>query len=359
MNKNKLRIAQLVLPWISIPPPGYAGTERIVYHLTEGLVKKGHDVTLFSVGESKTSAKLEFIFKKAMGLQENVMQALKSSFYPLLHVANCFEKQDNFDIIHSHAQFLALPFAAVAKTPSLHTFHRIFKFQAQDETDLVLNYAKLNFSSISNSQRIPGINFVANVYNGVDTSLYKPSDNPKRNYFFWAGRIIDKKGPEEAIEVAKKLQMPLIMAGKITEKEYFEKNIKPYIDGKLIKLLEHLPQNKMIELFQNAKLTIVSVKWNEPFGLIPVESMACATPVVAYSNGGVKETVVDAKTGFSVEQSSGVEELIRKTKQIISLSKDDYKNMCTNSRNHVLENFSIEKMVDGYEKVYYKILENK
>lgn len=356
---NKLRIAILVLPWIPLPPPGYAGTERIVYYLTEGLVKKGHDVTLFSVGESKTSAKSEYIFEKAMGLQENVMQALKSSFYPLLHVANCFEKQDNFEIIHSHAQFLALPFAAVSKTPSLHTFHRVFNFQAQDETDLVAKYSKLNFTSISNSQRIPGINFIATVYNGVDTSLYKPAENPKRNYLFWAGRIIDKKGPEEAIEIAKRLQTPLIMAGKVTEQEYFEKKIKPFIDGKLITHFDDISPEKMVELFQNASLTLVPIKWNEPFGLIPVESMACGTPVVNYANGGVKETMIDGKTGFSVEESKGVEELINKTKQIISLSKEDYKNMCINSRNHVVENFSIEKMADGYEKVYYKILEKK
>lgn len=353
---KKLRIAILVLPWIPIPPLGYAGTERIVYHLTEGLVKKGHDVTLFSVGESKTSAKLEFIFEKAMGLQEDVMKRLKSSFYPLMHVASCFEKQDNFDIIHSHAQFLALPFGAVAKTPSLHTFHRVFNFQAQDETDLVAKYAKLNFSSISDSQRIPGINFLATVYNGVDTTMYKPIDKPKRNYLFWAGRIIDKKGPEEAIEIAKKLQIPLIMAGKITEKEYFEKKIKPYIDGKLITHFNDISPQKMVELFQNAILTLVPIKWNEPFGLIPVESMACATPIVSYANGGVKETVVDGKTGHLVAESSGIEELISKTNQVISLNQTDYKNMCDNARNHVVENFSIEKMVDGYEQVYYKII---
>ena len=261
MNNKKLKIAQLVLPWIPLPPSGYAGTERIVHYLTEGLVRKGHDVTLFSVGESKTSAKLEFIFERAMGLQEDVMKTLKSSFYPLLHVANCFEKQDKFDIIHSHAQFLALPFAAVAKTASLHTFHRVFDFKSQDETDLVKKYAKLNFSSISNSQRIPGINFVETIYNGVDTSFYKPIENPKRNYLFWAGRIIDKKGPEEAIAVANKLSIPLIMAGKITEMEYFEKKIKPFIDGKLISHFSDISAEKMIKIFQNALLTLVPIKW--------------------------------------------------------------------------------------------------
>src|SRR3989344_4728098 len=120
-----LRIAQLVLPWISLPPKGYAGTERVVYHLTEGLVKRGHRVTLFASGDSKTSAKLEAVIPKAMGLQIDVKEAQAQSFYPLLHVAHCFEMAGEFDIIHSHAQFLGLPLAAASKTPSIHTFHRI------------------------------------------------------------------------------------------------------------------------------------------------------------------------------------------------------------------------------------------
>jgi len=357
MNKKKLRIAQLILPWLPLPPVGYAGTERIVYELTEGLVKKGHHVTLFSVGESKTSAKLEYIFKTARSLQPDVMKTLKSSFYPLMHVAYCFEKQDEFDIIHSHAQFLALPFGAVSKTPSLHTFHRIFKFQSQDETDLVLRYGKkLLFTSISDSQRVPGVNYVATVYNGVNVNKFKPISNPKRNYLFWAGRIIEKKGPLEAIKVAKALNYPLIMAGKITEPEYFEKVIKKEIDDKLIKLVKELSENQMIQYFQNAFLTLVPVKWNEPFGLIPVESMACGAPVVAYANGGLKETIIDGKTGFLVKEEKGINELIKKTKMIISLSQNDYKNMSQQARNHVVKNFSVEKMVDEYEKVYYQIL---
>lgn len=357
MARKKLRIAQLVLPWISLPPSGYAGTERVVYNLTEGLVKKGHDVTLFSVSESKTSAHLEYVFEKAFGLQPDVMQTLKSSFYPWIHVANCFEKQDKFDIIHSHAQFLGLPFAAVAKTPSVHTFHRIYKFVNRDEAYLIKRYGpKLNFTSISNAQRIPGVNFLATVYNGIDINKFFPTVNPKRDYLFWAGRIIDKKGPLEAIKIAKRLNTPLIMAGKITESTYYEEIIKNKIDGKLIKLIGEISENEMIKLFQNAKLTLVPTKWNEPFGLIPVESMACGTPVVGYSEGGVKETVIDGQTGFLVEQKLGIEELIKKTKIILDMSDKQYTVLCQNGRKHVKNNFNVEKMVNDYEDVYYKIL---
>jgi len=358
MPKRKLRIAQLVLPWIKLPPPGYAGTERVVYNLTEALVKNGHDVTLFSVGESKTSAKLKYVFKRAFGLQSNVMKTLKSSFYPWIHVANCFEQQDQFDIIHSHAQFLGLPFAAIAKTPSLHTFHRIYQFANQDETDLVIRYGKkLNFVSISNSQRIPGINFISTVYNGINTDKFTPVKFPKRNFLFWAGRIIEKKGPREAIKIAKALKYPLIMAGKITEPEYFEKYIKNEIDGSLIKLVGEIHENEMINYFQQAKLTLVPIKWNEPFGLIPVESMACGTPVVAYSSGGVKETVANEKTGFLIKEEQGVKKLIEKTEEIIQMKKDEYQKMSNNARIHALKNFSIQKMAEGYEQAYYEILE--
>lgn len=370
MLKRKLRIAQLVLPWIKIPPPRYAGTERIVYNLTEALVKKGHDVTLFSVGESKTSAKLKFVFKKAFGLQPDVMKTLKSSFYPWIHVANCFEQQDQFDIIHSHAQFLGLPFAAIAKTPTLHTFHRVYEFASKDERDLISRYGKkLYFTSISNSQRIPGINFVSTVYNGINTNKFRPVKSPKRNFLFWAGRIIEKKGPREAIKIAKALKYPLIMAGKITEPEYFEKYIKNEIDGNLIKLVGEIDEDEMINYFQQAKLTLVPIKWNEPFGLIPVESMACGTPVVAYANGGVKETVVDGKTGFLVAPSikaeknphytiktPGLQGLIEATKRIYQMDNPSYKRLRINARQRVEENFTISKMVEEYEKIYLKIL---
>ena len=145
--QKKLRIAELILPWIALPPKRYGGTERIVHFLTEELVKRGHDVTLFSTGDSETSAKLEFIFKKALGLQSNVIKTLGSSFYPLMHVANCFEMQDKFDIIHSHAQFLGLPFAAIVKTPSIHTFHISFDSANEELKDLLARYKYLNFST--------------------------------------------------------------------------------------------------------------------------------------------------------------------------------------------------------------------
>jgi len=354
-SMKPLRIAELVLPWIPLPPPGYAGTERVVYQLTEGLVKRGHQVTLFASGDSKTSARLESVIPHALGLQTDVKSAQSASFYPLLHIAHCFEMADQFDIIHSHAQFLGLPFGAVCKTPSVHTFHRIYDFTNPDEKELVAHFGKkLNFTSISNAQRIPEVNFVATVYNGVDTTAYKPIKNPTRDYLFWAGRVIDKKGPEEAIKIAQHLKMNLVMAGEVTEVDYFEKKIRPHIDGVHIQLAQHENQDHIIALYQNAKVTIVPTKWNEPFGLVPVESMACGTPVVSYDRGGVSETITEG-TGYLVKEEEGVEGLVHRVKQILELSPDQYGAMSEKARQHVETHFSVEKMVEGYEAVYEKL----
>jgi len=344
---EKLKIAQLVLPWIPLPPPKYAGTEWVVYWLTEELVKRGHKVSLFTVEESKTKAKKEFLFKKAFGLQKDVMATLKNSFYPLMHVANCFTKE--FDIIHSHAQFLGLPFAAVSKTPSIHTFHRQFKFEKKDDLDLVKHYKNLNFTSISNAQRIKGINFIKTVYNGIPIEKFKYSKTAE-NYLLWVGRIVDKKGPKEAILTAKKLNLALIIAGKITDRAYFNKRLKPLIKGK-IKYVGELPQAKLVPLYRKAKALLCPVKWNEPFGLTAVEAMACGAPVIAFKNGGLKETILNNKTGFLIPEKKGVKGLAEAVKNIGKIKRVD-------CRKRVEKYFTVQKMTTEYEKLYYRIVKH-
>lgn len=353
---KKLRIAQLILPWIPLPPQKYGGTERIVSFLTEGLVKRGHDVTLFSTGDSKTSAKLEFVFKKALGLQPNVFKTLGSSFYPLMHVANCFEMWEKFDIIHSHAQFLGLPFAPIVKTPSLHTFHISFDTANAELKDLLARYKHLNFTSLSNAQRVPDLNFVKTVYNGVDTQKFKPLTGAKRDYLFWTGRLTDKKGAGEAIQVAKNLKIPLILAGKITDEEFYKAHIEKEIDGKLIRYVGELTEEEMIGYYQNAKLLLAPVKWNEPFGLMLTEAMACGTPVVAFANGAIPEVIKDNATGFVVPQTAGANGLTEAAKKIYALPDAEYQSMADNCRQHVENNFTLDKMVDGYESLYHQLI---
>lgn len=364
--QKKLRIAELILPWIALPPKRYGGTERIAHFLTEELVKRGHEVTLFSTGDSKTSAKLEFIFKKALGLQPDVIKTLGSSFYPLMHVANCFEMQDKFDIIHSHAQFLGLPFAPIARTPSLHTFHISFDSANEELKTLLARYKYLNFSSLSNAQRIPELNFVKTVYNGIDMENFKPLEGAKRDYMFWTGRLTDKKGAGEAIQAAKTLEIPLILAGKVTDEGFYKEFAEKEIDGKLIRFVGELTENEMIGYYQNAKLLLAPIKWNEPFGLMLVEAMACGTPVIAFSNGAIPEVIKDNITGFIVEQNAGqgnftikiegVDGLCEAVKRIYAMSDGEYQLMANNCREHVKNNFTIDKMVENYEELYYQII---
>lgn len=372
---RKLKIAQLVLPWIPLPPKGYGGTERIVYWLTEGLVKRGHEVTLFASGDSQTSAKLSSIAPKALTLQEDVHATISANLYPLCHVASCFNRASEFDIIHSHAQYLGLPFSAAVKTPTIHTFHRKFE-GLPDEEFLVKQYRDLNYVSISNSQREFGLNFVATVYNGIPLKDFEFSPK-KGDYLFWAGRVLEKKGPQEAIEVAKRTKLPLKIAGVITDPSLFKK-LKPFIDGRKIAWYGELIPQQMTSFYQNALVTIFPVKWREPFGLIPVESMACGTPVVSYACGGASETIVDGKTGFLIEpdvnkiepgsfvkgakfkiKKKGVEGLVEAVKIMKQWNDRTMRRCRLACRKHVEENFTVEKMVEGYEKVYQKVLKNR
>lgn len=344
---KKLKIAQLVLPWIPLPPPEYAGTEWVVHSLTEELVKRGHDVTLFSVGESETSAKLDYVFEDALGLQDDVMKTIKGSFKPWRHVAHCFKQSNKFDIIHSHAQFNGLPFADVVETPTLNTFHRVYKFEKEDERELVENYSHLNYASISDSQRALDLNFVGTVYNGIPTEKFS-FEKDKKDYLLWVGRVIDKKGPKEAIKIAKDLGEKLILIGEKTRPEFFQKEIKPHIDGEQIQFLGSMPQKELVSYYQKAKAFLFPIKWREPFGLVPVEAMSCGTPVVAFKNGGVGETVIDGKTGYLINQDKGIEGLKTALKKIDEIKPSD-------CRSHVTNHFSVSKMTDDYEEIYHKL----
>ena len=175
------------------------------------------------------------------------------------------------------------------------------------------------------------------------------SDKKPNEFLLWVGRIVDKKGPLEAILTAKKLKMPLIIAGNITEPDFFNKKIKPHIDGKQIKYLGELSQAQLIKYYQKAKCLLCPVKWNGPFGLTAIEAMACGTPVVAFSNGGLKETITNGRTGFLVSQKQGVAGLVEVVKKIGSIKR-------TACRKRVGGYFSSTTMAQNYEKLYHKLV---
>lgn len=329
---------------MALPPKGYAGTERIVATLTEHLVAAGHEVTLFAASDSTTTAKLESI-TKSLGLQPHVENTIAESFVPLRHVANCFRQAEKFDIIHSHAQYLGLPFAACVRTPTLHTFHIALSDATPEQHDMLLQFQKERFVSISNAQRIEPLNFAATVYNGVDTSIYIPAKNTKKEFLLWIGRGTEKKGAHLALQTALKLNHPIVLAIKVTDREYYDQHIRPHERNPLVTILHDLSAIEIVQLYQNAKTTLFPILWNEPFGLVPAESMACATPVIAFRRGAIPEVVLDGKTGFVVEPESGVDGLAQAVEKIEQIRPED-------CRRHVEDHFSTERMVADYEALY-------
>ncbi|MBF8249794.1 MAG: hypothetical protein HW400_395 [Candidatus Levybacteria bacterium] len=349
-----MRIAVVAPPYLPVPPIGYGGTERIVSLLTEGLVENGHDVTLFASGDSRTKAKLVSIFPQALG--NNGFQK-GSALLPLLQYRECLVRQDDFDIIHSNVQYLGLFTFEKAKPKVVHTWHGSFyKEEVTEEKRLVLEkFKKSNFISISNNQReaMPELNYIQTVYNAIDISDYSFADFPKDPYLLWLGRITEKKGPLEAIKVAKELNMPLVMSGAIDpiDQEYFDSVIKPELNTKLITFYQELKKVEEVRsLYQNALCTLYPISWHEPFGLVMVESMACGTPVIAYKIGSVPEIVTEGKTGFVVDPPAGIEGLKEAVKKIVQIKRSD-------CRAEAETRFSKERMTKDYLEVYKKLLE--
>ena len=276
-------------------------------------------------------------------------------FYRLSMMEELRKRKGKFDIIHNHAQYLAMFMADFISTPVVHTIHgSYYQSEIPDEKRKVLEvFKKHRFVSISNNQRggFPDLNFIGTVYNGIDTNDYTYVEKPRGDYLLWVGRIVAKKGPLTAIEMAKKLNMPLVIAAAVdpVDRPYFEKEVKPHIDKKLVTFVGELTQGTLNHLYGNALCTLFPITWHEPFGLVMIESLVCGTPVVAYNIGSVPEVIEDGKTGFVVDVDSSVEGLSHAVSKINILQRGD----CHSS---VVERFSKEAMVKGYIEVYKKIL---
>lgn len=347
-----MRIALLAPPYLSVPPVAYGGTEKIVSLLADGLVDAGHEVTLFATGDSLTRAKLSSIFPQGLG---NSGLKKDDALMPLLHSLECYKRQKEFDIIHNHAQYLALFMADFLTTPVVHTIHGSFyPGELPQEKRMVLaRFKHHNFVSISDNQRggMPDLNYVSTVYNGLDPEEYHYVEKPEGDYLLWVGRIVEKKGPGTAIDVAQKMGIPLVIAAAIdpVDMPYFESAVKPRIDGKKVSYVGEMTQKTLDRLYGNALCTLFPITWHEPFGLVMIESMICGTPVVAYDIGSVTEIITHGKTGFTVPIGSGVEGLIHAVKEVRQIQRGD-------CRDEVKKRFTKEVMVEGYERVYEKLL---
>lgn len=343
-----MRIAQIAPLWERVPPPAYGGIELVVGLLTDELVRRGHEVTLFASGDSLSLAKLVSVHPRAIRLDPSVKDC---SIYEMLQLAVVYERAAEFDIIHSHMGYVTLPYTNLVKTPTVHTLHGIFT----PDNEKMFKYGKKQpYISISDSQREPrlGLNYVATVYNGIDVSSYdfyaQPNEPP---YLAFLGRMSPEKGPHLAIEIAKRTGWRLKMAGKVdvVDVEFFEREIKPQIDGKQIEYLGEANHAQKNALMGCAVATLFPITWREPFGLVMVESMASGTPVIAMNLGSTQEVIAHGETGFLC---NNIQECISAIDQVSEL--DRY--AC---REYVEDHFSVRQMTDGYEAVYQDILAEK
>jgi len=348
---KKLKIAQIAPLWTKVPPEKYGGIELIVYLLTEELIKRGHKLTLFASEDSKTSGKLVSVYGKHLFAQKVAMTDQKPN---LLNISEAIRRSGEFDILHSHLDVYDQFFVPFSKSPVVSTLHNTIEGNKKNITRFPIfnHYKHHNFISLSYSQRVQapkGMNFVGNVYNGIQIENFSYNASPK-DHFIWVGRFSPIKGAHEAIKAAKKAGVKLKLAsGKChtpIEERYFETKVKPYVDGKQIDFVGEISRKEKSDFFGSAKGLLNPILWPEPFGLVMAESMACGTPVIAFDNGAAPEVVKDKKTGFIVKN---IEQMIKAIGKIEKIKRAD-------CRKRAEENFTVEKMVDNYEKIYYKMV---
>ncbi len=375
-----MKIALISTPWLPVPPVGYGGTEAVVHNLCEGLVRHGHEVTLHATGDSKTSARLTYFHARAVG---NNYFAKLNPYFKLNHLYKFFKDVNDgtFDIIHNHAGRVAPYFLELQSTPFVHTLHGNYSITLDDEyhtnssaRDSMLVFKNHPYVSISGRQRedIPELNFVATVYNSIvlEKFPFDPMESGKE--IVWLGRISKTKGLENIIETVNRVKKPLKIAAFVDkgEQEYFDTVIKPLLENPLINHIGEIKDDAAkAELLASGRLFLFPINWDEPFGIVLIEAMATGTPVVAYAKGSVPEVVKDGETGFLVNPSdedilgdwivkkTGIEGLCEAVEKIYSLPEDKYQEMRLACRAHVEKNFTVETMVDKYEKVYEQVRE--
>jgi len=333
-----MRIAILAPVAWRTPPRHYGPWEQVASNITEGLVANGIDVTLFATADSITGGKLDAVIER--GYEEDRSQDAKVA--ECLHISNLMEKAPCFDIIHNHFDFLPLTYSALIKTPMVTTIHG---FSSSRILPVYKKYNKhSSYVAISHADRSPLLTYAATIYNGIRTNDFEFQSVPG-DYLLYFGRIHPDKGPVEAIEIAIKAKRKLLMAGIIQDRSYFEHKVAPLLSDQVIYIGEAEPV-KRNELMRNALALLHPINFDEPFGLSVAEAMLCGTPVIAFNRGSMPELIVDKKTGFLVNDVDEAAEVVADIKRLNR----------TDCRQWSMEQFSQEKMVEEYVKLYEKVL---
>ena len=340
-----MKIAILAPIWFAVPPSGYGGIEWVVSLLADGLTDAGHEVTLFASGDSRTKATLSSVFAEAPS------ELIGRTQPELLHGLSCYVRAEEFDIVNDHTGMLGSMLGATVETPVVHTVHGPLDGEPGRIYELIDHLAPhVGLISISMNQRKPkpNLNWIGNCHNALDFSVY-PFKPTRGEYLLFLGRLSPDKGAHRAIAVAMETGLPLKIAGKKQdpkEVRYFKELVEPHLlDG--IEYLGEVSHGEKVELLQNARATLFPIEWEEPFGLVMIESMACGTPVIATRWGAVPEVIEHGRSGIIVGDYRIFPAALEEADKL-----DPF-----DIRRYVEQEFSRERMVSDYLKVYRTFIE--
>ncbi len=321
------------------PPRHYGPWEQVASTICEGMVNKGVDVTLFATLDSQTKGRLEGIIGKAYE-EDPESDGLVST---CLHISYLMEMADQFDLIHNHFDYLPLTYSRLINTPLVTTIHG---FSSPKIWPVFERYNEsTHYVSISFADRLNTLDYIGNVYNGINVDDFTYCDQPE-DYLLFFGRIHPDKGAYEAIQIAKRAKRKLIISGIVQDQIYFDEKVKPFIDEDQVVFVGSSGPEKRDQLLGKALALLHPISFDEPFGLSVAESMFCGTPVIAFNRGSMPELIKPNETGFLV---TNVSEAVSVVNDISSISRS----FC---RSHAIENFSSQRMVEGYYNIYRKIV---
>jgi glycosyltransferase involved in cell wall biosynthesis len=338
-----LRIAQIAPVATSLPPEGSGSVELISWLLTEGLVRRGHDVTLFATGDTKTSAHLSATYPRGYW-HDTTMWPWE--LYEMLNLAAAVERAQEFDIIHFQAAYypLSLGFARLCPVPLLQTLHHS---PSPEEVRLWARYPEAPFVAISNEQKrlLAGLNIVGTVLHGIDTDSFAFSATPD-DYLLFLGRFTDGKGVLQAIDIAKRAGYRILLAA--PEDEYYHAKVKPLVDGQRVVYVGEVGHDEKVRLLGGARAMLYPVQAGEPFGLVLAEAMACGTPVAALDRGAVREVVEDGVTGIIFPDEDA---MCAGLPAVLALDR-------RRVHSHGVARFGAMRMVDEYVEVYERLVQS-
>lgn len=321
------------------PPRHYGPWENVVSLLTEGLVKRGIDVTLFATGDSETRARLWSVCDT--GYEEN--PDILPKVWECLHISEVFEQADRYDLIHNHFDFLPLSYSGLVRTPVLTTVHG---FSSPGILPVYRKYnGRQHYVSISDADRHPDLSYTATVHHGIDLTRFTPKRG-RGDYLLFFGRIHHDKGAREAIDIASRAGRRLVMAGIVQDQDYFDRHVAPWLASGRVEYIGSVGPSTRDEILGGAAALLHPIQFDEPFGLSVVEAMACGTPVIAFRRGSMPEIVRDGVTGFLVDN---VGEAVAAVERLDELDRAE-------CRRHVERHFNVDRMVDDYIRVYQRIL---